>query len=158
MKNIILSFRRSSSAFSLVEVVVALGIVSFALLAIIALLPLGIQSTKDSLDETGAVNVLSAVIADRQAAGFGTNSTIYSLPLLTNTMSLATNSFLVKDDNTATTILSQARYRVDYTIIPPSKNASTPLNDPFLIHFKVSWPPSTNAAGSVEAVVSFPQP
>lgn len=39
-------------AFSLVEVTIAIGVIAFALLAVIGLLPIGIQSSKDAGDDT----------------------------------------------------------------------------------------------------------
>jgi len=156
MKKNISSASRSQNAFSLVEVVVSLGIVSFALLAIVALLPIGLQSTKDTIEETNAVNALSAIIADRQATPFNTKSVVYQLPVLTNGMPLQSNYFGITDNNQSTgATLTQAHYRVDYVVIPPVAGQL----DPYQIHFKVSWPaPNTNSAGSVEVVATYPQP
>ena len=46
--------KRAHSAFSLIEVVLALGVIGFALLAIIGLLPIGLQSGRASVQETRA--------------------------------------------------------------------------------------------------------
>ena len=43
---------RSSRASSLVEVVLALGIVAFALLAVVGMIPVGVQSSRDAVDLT----------------------------------------------------------------------------------------------------------
>jgi uncharacterized protein (TIGR02598 family) len=51
------------SAFSLVEVVLALGVVGFALLAIIGLLPIALQSDRGSIQETRANHLADAVFA-----------------------------------------------------------------------------------------------
>jgi uncharacterized protein (TIGR02598 family) len=152
------SFRRPGRhrAFSLVEVVLALGVVSFALLGMVALLPIGIQSTKDSLEETNAINILSGLIADRKATTFANNSVRYSLPALTNGMAFTSNTFGVTPANTNSANFNQSIYRVTYQITPPTAGL-----DPFQVYFKVSWPAiaaSTNASGFVEAAVSFPQP
>lgn len=55
-------------AFSLVEVVLALGIVSFALLAVIGLLPVGLKSVKNANESAGAANVLQAISATVRSA------------------------------------------------------------------------------------------
>ncbi|MEM6821326.1 MAG: prepilin-type N-terminal cleavage/methylation domain-containing protein [Verrucomicrobiota bacterium] len=56
--------RSLKAGFSLVELVVALGIVSFALLSTVALLPLGVKSYKETIDETRAGFILTALEAD----------------------------------------------------------------------------------------------
>lgn len=48
-------------AFSLVEVVLALGLVSFCLLAIVGLLPVGLQSVKNAKEGSAAANALSQI-------------------------------------------------------------------------------------------------
>ena len=143
-------------AFSLVEVVLALGIATFGILIIVALLPAGIQSTKDSLEETGAINVLSEVVADREATPSFQSSTVYQLPALTNTLvAPVTNFFGITEGNQISTQLSQSRYRIDYIVTPPTSGSL----EPYQIWLKVSWPaPATTPAGFVEGVATFPQP
>lgn len=51
------------SAFSLVEVVLALGVVSFAIVAILGILPTGLQTGKSSQDETRATQLAQSVLA-----------------------------------------------------------------------------------------------
>jgi len=51
-----------SNAFSLVEVVVAIGIVSFAILGVIGLLPLGLKTVRNANEEAGAANVLNGIV------------------------------------------------------------------------------------------------
>jgi Tfp pilus assembly protein PilV len=60
-----LSFPRlpGVQAFSLVEVVLALGICAFVLIAMLGLLSTGLQSSKDSEDQIQAANVASLLIS-----------------------------------------------------------------------------------------------
>src|SRR4051812_25727140 len=51
------------SAFSLVEVVLALGVVSFAIVAILGVLPTGLQTGKASQDETRATQIAQAILS-----------------------------------------------------------------------------------------------
>lgn len=61
--------------FSLVEVVVALGIVTFCLLALIGLLPTGFLSARNAREEAAATVVLAqASEAIREASSSGANS------------------------------------------------------------------------------------
>ncbi len=61
--------RHSSTlrAFTLVEVVIALGIFTFALVAIVGLLFVGIDTNKESSDQIQAANFASLLISTRRA-------------------------------------------------------------------------------------------
>lgn len=144
-------FRRPG--FSLVEVVLALGIASFALVTIVALLPVGLKMASESENESRAVNILSAVAADRMATPFGLPSREFGFPSLTNTV---TEGFLlVEEDGTATADEDAARYRVGYQVIPP---ASLSL-EPYRVWLRISSPAqNTNPATFFETIVSFAQP
>lgn len=155
------------AAFSLVEVVLAMGIISFALIILFALLPVGLKSNNDSLGESQAVNLLQALIADRQATAYSTNSALYNLPAVTNITSQVTGSLYVMEDALTTNAQpAAARYRVSYTIYPATNNFSGATNypvtgppQPVSINFKVSWPAAqTNHPSSVETVATFMQP
>jgi type II secretory pathway pseudopilin PulG len=50
-------------AFSLVEVVVALGVVGFAIVAILGVLPIGLQTSHSSQDETRAAQIAQTLFA-----------------------------------------------------------------------------------------------
>ena len=55
-----------------------------ALIVLFALLPVGLKSNVDSIGESQAVNLLQALIADRQATAYTNASSIYNLPALNN--------------------------------------------------------------------------
>jgi prepilin-type N-terminal cleavage/methylation domain-containing protein len=140
---------RDRRAFTLIEMVIALGIVSFALLGMMALLPAGVQATKTSLEESGAIDVLSNVIADRKATIPTAASTYYGIPALTTAI---TTNFV------PTNAACNSNYLVTCQIIPPASGSM----DPYMAYLKVSWPPvmssSTNAAGYAEQIITVPQP
>lgn len=58
--------------FSLVEVVIALGIVSFAVVAVIGMLPVALKSCKDSMVETDATLIAKRIFSELKA-GSGAN-------------------------------------------------------------------------------------
>ena len=62
-------------AFSLVEVVIALGVTSFVLLALLGTLPTGIKSVQDSMSDSAQANILQQIRAELQQVSFGTSST-----------------------------------------------------------------------------------
>jgi type II secretory pathway pseudopilin PulG len=144
-----------NAAFTLIEVVLALGIASFAVLTMVALLPVGIASTKDSLDESVALNILSEIISDRKATPLTLPSKTYEISALTPGMSPITNTFGIQDNNQATPSMSSARYRVDCSFTPSAIGTL----GPYLGYFRVSWPAnSATIGGCVEGVVTFPPP
>lgn len=57
-------------AFSLVEVVLALGVVSFAIVAILGLIPMGLQTSHSSQDETRAAHIAQSILATFSAQQF----------------------------------------------------------------------------------------
>ena len=76
--------KRTPAGFSLVEVVVALGVIGFALLAILGLFPIGLQSERASGQETRANHLAEQVFSTLRSQPFaaanltllGGNSTI----------------------------------------------------------------------------------
>ncbi len=59
------------SAFSLVEVVLAIGVVSFSLLALVGTLPTGIKSVIDSMGDSARANAIQQIRAELQQVSFG---------------------------------------------------------------------------------------
>src|SRR5438128_2069458 len=59
--------RPLSVGFSLVEVTLALGVAAISLIAIFSLLPVGLQTSQNAIQQSGSNNVLAAVIADLRA-------------------------------------------------------------------------------------------
>ena len=85
-------YRRCDSraaAFSLVELVLALGIVAFCLFAVFGLMPVGMQTNRNATSQTAATNIIAAIVADLRttpaaattspqfAITFGTDKTLY---------------------------------------------------------------------------------
>jgi type II secretory pathway pseudopilin PulG len=67
--------RATSSAFSLVEVTLALGVAAFCLTTILGLLPLGLNSNQASIEQTVSSCIAKAVMADLRATPPGQSST-----------------------------------------------------------------------------------
>jgi len=143
------------SGFSLVEVVIALGIVTFVIVAIVGMLPVGLRQANDSESETRAVNILGAIAADRASTPATSNSPAYQIPALPVSGGVYSNSFGVKETGEFVgSDFGQARYRVSYIARPPSAGRL----DPWQIFLRVTWPAAdTNAPSAVETIVSLPQ-
>jgi uncharacterized protein (TIGR02598 family) len=139
---------RSVTAFSLVEVTLALGIAAFCLIAVFGLVPVGVQTNRNATSQTAATNIMAAVAADLRATPtttntssqfaitFGTNKTLYFDGTGQFTTSLSTNS----------------RYQLNVTW---SNSGSSGLR---YADVKVTWPAAAsvaNALGSTEMFAAF---
>ena len=66
----------SKSGFSLVEVVIAMGIFSFCIVAIVGLLPVGMNSVRSVSNENNAIHIASSIEGLWQVAPLGSTITI----------------------------------------------------------------------------------
>ena len=122
----------TNSAFSLVEVTLALGVAAFCLIAVLGLMPAGVQTNRNATSQTAATNIIASVIADMRALA----STIIELR--------GTGQF-------TTSLGANSRYRVSITF--PSSPAGLSYAD-----VKATWPApaiSANASGSSEIFAAF---
>jgi type II secretory pathway pseudopilin PulG len=70
---------RRVHAFSLVELTLSLGIAAFCLIAVFGLMPVSVQTNRNSTSQSAAVNIMAAVVADLRAASrLYDNSKTYS--------------------------------------------------------------------------------
>jgi type II secretory pathway pseudopilin PulG len=72
-------------AFTLIEVVISLAIISFALVLIVGLLGLGISNNRDSSNRLQAVNIASLLISTRRSSPTNALSQAFALPPLGGT-------------------------------------------------------------------------
>ncbi len=172
----------------MVEVALAVGVAAFALLAILALLPLGLKSNQVSVEETRAATILTALEADLRNTHPSLNSgksAIFGLDLPYEADALGKYSFNSKvipatlTDGVNTTGLNAAedpvpsggteRHHFQASVIYQPLVPATP----FLsrqARLVVCWPsvvgttdPSSltdsgKVSGYLESVVSFPAP
>ena len=125
-----MSTRRQPNAFSLIEVTMALGILTTGIAMMITLLPVGLSTNKQSANETMATGILSAVVADLRYTEVdptsGTNtSKIYQL-------SYDNDSTIFTDEFGSVTAQNKARYRI-FSSLSPDGNFSEG-------NLIISWP------------------
>lgn len=169
-------FPTGYQAFSLVEVTLALGIISFGLIAIMGLVPKGLGIVKESADEAAALNILSAVSSDLQCVGSNTTA-CYQIPIQSvnsgkgyfdrdgnwlvnfdsNGKWLASSATVSSD--VSTDVPSDAVYALSWTIQKRS------LQSPPAAFLSISWPVKVGARsnsqpqplGSVDSVLVLPR-
>ncbi len=150
---------RSVEGFSLIEVVLAIGVVSFCLVAVLGLLPVGLKSNKDSSNQTTAAGLAMAIASDLKAtpASPGATSTItttnYGLRIPSPGSNAITNTLYLSEDGTTNSSASdfKSSYLATVTITPPASGMVTATAARILI----TWPPvaSPTNASSFESVI-----
>ncbi|HWL50921.1 MAG TPA: hypothetical protein VNQ90_00695 [Chthoniobacteraceae bacterium] len=133
--------------FSLVEVTLALGIASFCLIAILGLIPVGLNSTQTAMEQTQATNIISNIIADMKQKPVGSTDEVTS-QRFGITVPAGPKLLYFKNGGT-TTSQGDARYKVKVTF------TSTSVHDdrkPITGTIWVAWPAAAadgNEQGSV---------
>jgi uncharacterized protein (TIGR02598 family) len=137
----------AATAFSLVEVTLALGIAAFCLIAVFGLMPIGMQTNRNSTSQTAATNIMAAVVADLRATPtFSTTSTQFGITFGTNPPSL----YFDGSGQFTTSLSTNSRYQLNVTWY-----GTTGLR---YADLKVTWPAAAtaaNAVGSTEMFIAF---
>ncbi len=155
--------RRFTSAFSLVELTLALGVASFCLLTVFGLIPIAVQTNRNATSQTAATNIMAAVVADLRATlrtpgtWTGTSSQ-FCIPLGTSRVLYFDSEGRCSSNPAGSTSPCgvpwvpplQPRYQVNVTF--PSAGNSTYAD------LKVTWPAAAtpaNASGSTEILAAL---
>jgi uncharacterized protein (TIGR02598 family) len=115
---------RLHGAFSLVEVVLALGIISFAFIALLGMLPVGLKSLKSSQNDTITTLIVQKVLAEAQQTRFANLSTLAGERFFTDEGGDATASnyiyhALVSVPLDGSGLPSKANSGPGFAIVPP---------------------------------------
>jgi len=144
------------SGFSLVEVVIAMGIAAFCLVAMLGLLPSGLKQVKISSEETAATAVMTSLVTDLRNTPPGTNATnspLFQIPIPQAGSEAAPQTIYIAEDGSPVPTSLDARYCALVTL-GVSTNASAFTFGSIQIY----WPAAarlSNAQGQVETVVGF---
>jgi len=92
-----------ANSFTLVEVVLAMGIFTFALVTVLALLSVALSRNKESSDQIQAANIASLLVATRRAAPTNNGSYFSAFALPHLDQSMVTNTTVVGLDGTTST-------------------------------------------------------
>jgi uncharacterized protein (TIGR02598 family) len=153
-----LKLRIVAVGFSLVEVTLALGVVAVCLIAIFSLLPLGLQTNHNAIEQTNSLQVLSAVVADLRAtpgSGAGTSQQFQiSIPSDPTTASSNFTLYFDEHGQISGSLQANSRYRVQVKFAPNSAGS----HGATFADLKITWPAAanpTNATGSSETFVAL---
>jgi hypothetical protein len=148
-----------ASAFSLVEVTLALGIAAFCLIAVFGLMPVGMQTNRNAKSQTRATNLMAAVLADVRATP-RTKATSLQLCIPLS----GTTTVYFDSEGRCSSDLAGSTSPCGVAWVPPLEtryqvNITFPLTGNLTYaDVKISWPAAaatTSASGSVEMFAAF---
>jgi len=157
--------RRGAPSFTLVEVVLAIGIISFCLIMLVPLIAVGMNTDRMVRQQIIGLSLCRQIESDLRATAPGTNaSPLYGIPIPgvggTVTATLY-DSYATSATNFGLTRQSASQYL--FTIILTGPVATSP-NDPVNAQIQASWPAQitpipqgnpTNVVGSVNLDVAI---
>jgi uncharacterized protein (TIGR02598 family) len=162
---------KRSGAFSLVEVAIALGIVGFAFVAIMGLIPIGVNTNQTSSEQTAAAGLVTGIVADLRAAPVSippaaSTSPRFQVPLPASGSAQHT-LFLREDGSAIGQVDSNAdptqdlRYRATFFITAPTTVSQKTAT---IVRLLITWPamadpqastPPSKFNGSYEIVTAL---
>jgi uncharacterized protein (TIGR02598 family) len=140
----------ASNSFSLVEVTVALGVTAFCLVAVFGLLPVGLKANQNSISQTAAASILSAVIADMRATPKSASSSVQ----FGITFGTETTLYFDNEGKLSSSLGPNSRYQLKIRF-PTNGSGTTAAT---FADLKVTWPAAAapeNALGSSEVFAAF---
>ena len=148
---------RRSSAFTLVEIVMALGIVSCSLLVIVGLLPVGLRTLNDSAVQYGITTIAQKVSSELQEMPFSPSSSNPSYAI-TQLNSRTADSYtregaLLSNPNDPSRFFSVS-FSTGNSTIPGATN-STYANNIQTVRATITYPALAPAASQQTNVLSF---
>jgi uncharacterized protein (TIGR02598 family) len=116
-----------TTAFTLIEVVMAMAVVSFALLAITGLLPVGLQTMRDSQNDQALGTIANQVRGDLQQINFTTDPNNANPQILLST--LVTSNYYYTDEGVKTVSTDpSAFYKASFFVTNAAVNGSAYAN------------------------------
>lgn len=105
---------RLPEGFSLVEVTLAIGIVSFCLFTMLGLLPTGLNTLRDAAAHTAQAQILQQVASQAQVLPYTNSSGGLTLPTFLNT------NLFFDEAGLKTALAANARYEVTFNTLNPT--------------------------------------
>jgi uncharacterized protein (TIGR02598 family) len=141
--------------FSLIEIVLALGIVSFAIVGIMGLFPVAMKSAQESQRETRAAQIARGIFDDLQSLP-GTNTALIRGPSITNAVDRITGINLA---TASTHILGYDQQGTGLSTVLSAGQFDAPLTQPelyYLAKIEISPRPSPSKLSQVSVNVEVP--
>ena len=140
--------------FSLVEVLVALGLCSFVLVALLGLVLAGLRQDRDSQDTMGAMLAANRIMEGYRAVG-ATKNKVPNFPLPSDLTTASANDpsspLYIDNRGSLTGDAARAAFGLVYKLLPSSPTPVTSSR----VYLYLYWPasaPATSARGHYEVV------
>lgn len=131
---------QKTQAFSLIEVVLALGIITFSFLILIALISLGLNSNRLAHEQIIALNLCRQIESDLKATP-STNSVSPLYAIAVPSVGVTNTTVLYDSYSSSTTsfgsVATNSQYRFTITLTGPP---TTSPNDPVNAQIQATWP------------------
>ncbi len=144
-------FPKSTRAFSLIEVVLALGLVSFAMMAVVGTLPVGLRSSQQSRTQIATANIARQIQGELQQISFSSStSDKFSMANLKDT------PFYFSQDGTRLDESTDAYYEAEFGITDiTAPGLSVKDTNARSVKVTISYPASVARSNRQEVVYSL---
>jgi len=144
-----------ASGFTLIEVIVALGVFVVAITVLMGAIPYGMRQVQTATNESLAMTTMEAIRDDLALALAAKMTTSLRYGLTPSGTGVTTPvDFKIKDNGELATANEAARFRVLGTLQRP-----TPANPgPLQLHLRATWPakaPAGRETGALDLVAAF---
>ncbi|MDR3402986.1 MAG: Verru_Chthon cassette protein B [Chthoniobacter sp.] len=140
--------RRRQSGFSLVEVVLAVGVIAFAFVAIMGLLPAGLQQFRQAIDNSVCTQIAQRIIQDAQLTDYATLVDATHLPANTAGYYMQANSYCATDVSKSNPIHVRYFDESGNEIIPQGSVPSSTELASIIYHVNTRIAPATYLPGT----------
>jgi uncharacterized protein (TIGR02598 family) len=150
------------NAFSLIEIVIALGILSVSITALIGALSIGMTTNRESIEELEATHMIQSFIAERRSEPLLDTTNFLLPPLNQATTCNSTNPIMLDNMGRVLAPGTPAKFGMVFRITPnTSTNGTTIFTNSVDVYCAVYWPgklSATKAQGKVEMVTKIVLP
>jgi uncharacterized protein (TIGR02598 family) len=141
----------SKNAFSLIEVVIALGLFTFCIVGIVGLLPIAANSVKSISQESNANNIAESIsgfwqVAPSTASTSGGNFTMGNFTVGTT----GNQTFYYNNDGSIVPNVTDASLRLVYDV-----NALNGFPNTFTVNLTFTWPPNASSNSTTATTRNF---
>lgn len=138
---------KQCTAFTLVEVVLAMGLMVFGVMVVIGLLSIVLETNRESRNQMGAANAASSIIAARRAAPTNSSVNVF-LPVINQEWDSTKGEGYITSDGAVTANASTAAFYATYQAGINAATGDRAGN----IDIELFWPPAakTNARSHYE--------
>lgn len=147
--------RRHDKGFSLVEVVMALGILAFAITALLGAFAVGMNTDRESIEELEATHILQTIIAERRANPTLANTNLLLPVLNSNWVCNSSNALSLDEIGRLQPGTRSGKFGLIYRITPTANTNSSS------VYCAIYWPgraTAANAQGKVEMTTRIALP